>query len=327
MSLPRHKKVLAICGGVGGAKLALGLSRILAPEQLSIVTNTADDFEHLGLHISPDLDTVMYTLAGLNNKAQGWGRADETWSFMEALGQLGGQTWFRLGDKDIATHVQRTGLLAEGKSLSQATRALCKHLGVKHAIAPMSDDPVRTMVKTTQGELAFQHYFVRERCAPKVTGFRFEGIKDARPSEGFAGLLADPELAVIVICPSNPFVSVDPILNLPRVRQALRDSSAVIVAVSPIVGGRAIKGPAAKMMQELNMTTTALSVARHYGDLLHGFVVDNADSALDGDVTALGLQCLVTATVMRSLQDRIDLATAVVSFALSLQQKIAQKNP
>ena len=321
MSLPRHKKVLAICGGVGGAKLALGLSRLLAPEQLSIVTNTADDFEHLGLHISPDLDTVMYTLAGLNNKAQGWGRADETWSFMEALGQLGGQTWFRVGDKDIATHVQRTRLLAEGKSLSQATRILCEHLGVKHAIVPMSDDPVRTLVKTTQGELAFQHYFVRERCTPKVTGFRFQGMEDALPSEGFASLLADPELAVMAICPSNPFVSIDPIMNLPGVRQALRDSSAVIVAVSPIVGGRALKGPAAKMMQELNMTPTALSVARHYGDLLQGFVVDNADSALDGDVTALGLQCLVTATVMRSLQDRIDLATAVVSFALSLQRK------
>lgn len=311
--------VLALSGGVGGAKLALGLAKVLAPPQLTIVANTADDFTHLGLSISPDLDTVMYTLAGINNQQQGWGLANESWQAMDALQTLGGDTWFRLGDRDLATHLERSQRLAAGHSLSAVTAHLCRQLGVEHRIIPMSDDPVRTRLKTTEGELAFQAYFVREQCRPAVKGFYFQGIEQAAPQQQLLELLNSDQLAAIIICPSNPFLSVDPVLNLPGVRAAMQQSQAPVIAVSPIVAGQAIKGPAAKMMAELDMPVTATAVADYYGDLLDGFVIDQSDRALQCEISSRGLEVCCTETIMNDLQDRMALAEAVLSFAANLK--------
>lgn len=312
-------KVLALSGGVGGAKLVLGLAKILAPSELAIVANTADDFEHLGLPISPDLDTVMYTLAGLSNPEQGWGLVDETWQTMAMLRNYAAPTWFQLGDKDIATHLVRRQMLADGKPLSEVTAHLCRRIGVEHSLLPMSDDPVQTWVVTDNGELPFQAYFVRERCQPTARGFRFEGAASARPQAGFMAGLANPQLTAIVVCPSNPFVSIGPILALTGVRAAMAQSVAPVIAVSPIVAGAAIKGPTAKMMQEMNMPVTALAVAEYYGRLLNGFVIDESDAAQAGAIERLGIAVHVTRTVMHSLQDRIDLAQATLAFAAQLK--------
>jgi LPPG:FO 2-phospho-L-lactate transferase len=313
-------RCLALSGGVGGAKLALGLSRVVVGDRLTVIANTGDDFEHLGFYVAPDLDTVMYNLAGLANPTTGWGRENETWSFLETLAGLGGETWFRLGDRDLAVHVERTRRLARGETLSQVTAALCERLGIVPRVAPMTDDPVRTMIGTPGGELAFQHYFVRDRCEPRVSGFRFAGIDTARPSPAFAGVLADPGLEAIVICPSNPFVSIDPILALPGVEAALRDAAAPVIAVSPIIVGAALKGPAAKMMRELRIPVTAVEVARHYTrrDLLDGFVLDRQDEAIAAEVEALGIAVLVSDTVMVSLDDRERLAREVLGLAAAL---------
>jgi LPPG:FO 2-phospho-L-lactate transferase len=308
-------KVLAISGGVGGAKLALGLARAIEPSRLSIVANTADDFEHLGLYIAPDLDTVMYTLAGLNNQQVGWGLAGESWQFLEALEQLGGESWFRLGDRDLATHVYRSQRLAQGATLSMITAELCARLTVAPKLLPMSDDPVRTMVLSEEGELAFQHYFVREQCRPVVKGFRFEGLETARPQPELMALLADQSLAAIVLCPSNPFVSVDPVLALSGVREAMINSPAPVIAISPIVSGLAIKGPAAKMMAELGMPVSALAVAQHYQGLVDHFVLDDGDATLATDIEELGMRVAVTATIMKTLADRERLARFVVALA------------
>ncbi len=307
---------LAISGGVGGAKLALGLSHLLSPAELAIVTNTGDDFDHLGLRICPDLDTVMYTLADLNNKEQGWGLAGETWNFLAALKKFDGETWFQLGDRDLATHVMRTHLLGTGMSLSQVTGELCRYLGVQHAVFPMTDSHVSTGVKLKDGEtLPFQHYFVRDRCEPEVKGFQFTGIQQAEPSAGFSACLKDPELQAVIICPSNPFVSVDPVLALPGIRNQLHEIAAPVIAISPIVGGNALKGPTAKMMQELDMPRSALSVANHYGDLLDGFVLDSVDAELRPQLEDLGIATIATSTVMITLEDRIQLAADTLSFA------------
>lgn len=317
------RRVLALSGGVGGAKLALGLTHHLDAQQLAIVCNTGDDFEHYGLPICPDLDTVMYTLSGRNNSEQGWGLAGESWRTMDALAQLGGETWFRLGDLDFATHLQRGALLRGGSSLSDATRELFARFSVRHPVWPMSDDPVRTRVDSDIGELNFQHYFVREQCRPAVRGFRFDGIERARPQAQFDALLRDSGLAATIICPSNPFVSVDPILQLSGVRAALRASRAPVIAVSPIVGGAAIKGPAAKMFTELNLPSTALAVAEHYvagagGGLLDGFVIDDVDAEFAPAIERLGVKVLATQTVMKTLDDRIALARDVLQFAARL---------
>ncbi len=300
--------VLALTGGVGGAKLALGLAHVLGPEEVVFVVNTGDDFEHLGLHISPDMDTLAYTLADLANPETGWGREGESWGFMESLGKLGGETWFRLGDKDLALHLRRRTLLDEGLTLTEATAEIVRALGVKHRILPMSDDPVRTKVLTPDGPLAFQHYFVRDRCAPTATGFEFDGAAAARlnPRILFDGLDR------IVICPSNPFVSVDPILAVRGMKDAMRKADVPIVAVSPIVGGQALKGPTAKMMRELGVPATTEQVARHYRGLATHFVIDAVDAGAEPAVRALGMATTVAQTVMRSLADRIDLARTVL---------------
>lgn len=310
-------KTVALAGGVGGAKLAYGLALTLPPESLTVIVNTGDDFEHLGLHVSPDLDTVLYTLAGLANPETGWGQRAETWSFMEALAQLGAPTWFRLGDRDLATHVERTRRLRRGETLTHVTAALCAALGVKHHLLPMSDDPVRTWVDTDEGELEFQEYFVHRHCEPRVRAVRFVGVEDARPTP--AVLAALDAASVVVFCPSNPFLSLDPILSVPGLRE--RVARKAVVAVSPIVGGQALKGPAAKLLAELGLQVSAAAVAEHYHDLLTGFVLDEVDAALRLTLEARGLHVLTTDTVMRSDADRARLARETVEFAATLRRR------
>jgi len=304
--------VLALSGGIGGAKLALGLYRILPHGALTVVANTGDDFAHLGLAISPDIDTLLYTLAGIDNPELGWGRRDETWTFMKALGDLGGETWFNLGDGDLATHIERTRRLTAGESLSQITDDFRRRLGIRARLLPMSDDPVRTRLSTAEGWLDFQDYFVRQRCVPLVHEIAFAGAAEARPQPDFLAALADDKLRAVVICPSNPFISIDPILCLPGVHEALRACGAPVIAVSPIIGGKAVKGPTAKMMAELGLPVDAAAVARHYGDILDCYVADEADA---GEVADLGMPVTFTATLMLSLEDREALARAVLEAA------------
>jgi len=313
--------IVALAGGVGGAKLADGLARVVAPGGLTIGVNTGDDFEHLGLHVSPDLDTVMYTLAGRNNTETGWGLAGETWAFMAALERLGGETWFQLGDQDLATHVERTRRLGDGETLSAVTAGLCDRFGIGHPIIPMSDDPVRTLVLTDGGRLAFQDYFVRLRCEPRVTGFEFDGAEAAHPSPALLTVMGSGSITAAIICPSNPYVSVGPILAVPDISRWLGAREFPVVAVSPIVGGRALKGPAAKMMAELGVEVSALAVARHYGGLLDGMVVDRTDEALAPAIEAEGIRVAVTGTIMNSAADRATLAQDVVSFAKTLEAR------
>lgn len=305
-------KFIALTGGVGGAKLASGLAAVLAPEQLLIVANTGDDFEHLGLTICPDLDSVMYALAGINDSRRGWGVKHESWQFLDALKQLNGETWFQLGDRDLATHVMRTHMMAGGSSLSQATLRLTEALGVRHRLVPMSDQTIRTFVKTAQGELPFQQYFVAQRCEPVVTGFHFDGAEQASVQADLARWLGDEQLCGVIICPSNPFVSVDPILALPGLRTTLAAMEIPVLAVSPLIAGRTIKGPAAKMMAELDMPRDSLGVAQHYLGLVTQFVLDEADAALAPAIQALGMQTLVTPTLMRTARDRQALAHTLV---------------
>lgn len=319
IAAPTHQ-VLALSGGVGGAKLADGLARRLAPGRLAIVCNTGDDFEHLGLTICPDIDSVLYRLGGRNDPERGWGLAGESWTVMAALKAIGGEAWFQLGDLDLATHLHRTHLLRRGRTLTEVTRELAAALDIAHAVWPMSDDPVRTIVQCTAGQLPFQHYFVREQCRPAVTGFRFEGIGEARPHPGMMHMLSGTSVEAVIICPSNPFVSVDPILNLPGVRAALKRCGAPVIAVSPIVGGQAIKGPAAKMMQELDMPVSAAAVAAYYGDLLQGMVIDEVDASQAAAIEAAGTPVRVTQTVMNSEADRCMLADVVMSFAASMSK-------
>ena len=306
--------IAALAGGVGGARLAVGLAAVLPPERLTIVVNTGDDFEHLGFTICPDIDTVAYTLAGLNNRELGWGRADETWSFMETLAELGGETWFRLGDRDLALHVERREALSRGESLSHVTAALSRRLGVAHPILPMSDEPVRTIVDSDEGELAFQHYFVRRRCEPAVRGFRFAGAETARPAPGVRALF-DRGLEALVMCPSNPFVSIAPMLAVRGIREALERRRFPVVAVSPIVGGAAVKGPAAKMMRELGLEASAAAVAQHYGDLVDGWIVDERDASEASAIEAGGKAVLVTDTIMTDAAKSAALALEALAFA------------
>jgi LPPG:FO 2-phospho-L-lactate transferase len=315
----RHR-VLALSGGVGGAKLALGLSRILPPGDLTVIANTGDDFEHLGLSISPDLDTLLYTLAGLDNPETGWGQRDESWSFMAALEKLGGEIWFRLGDKDLATHIERTRRLAAGETLSQITDDFRRRLGIATRILPMSDDPVRTQVATAEGVLDFQDYFVRRHCEPAITAIEFRGAREAQPQPEFLAALADPDLRAVIVCPSNPFISIEPILALPGVRAALRRCAAPVVAIAPIIGGRAVKGPTAKMMNELGIEPSAVAAARRYADLLDAYVVDHADAA-----TCAGLDCDVieAKALMETLADRETLARVALEAADRVVEPVA----
>lgn len=304
--------VVALCGGVGGAKLAHGLALALAPQSLSIVVNTGDDFQHLGLRIAPDLDSVMYALAGVSDPVRGWGRRDETWTFMEALRGLGAESWFQLGDADLAVHVERTWRLAAGATLTEVTAHLCAALGITARLLPMSDDPVSTRVLSPEGWLDFQEYFVRRQCQPAVQEFMFAGAVTARPQPQALAALERRDLRAIVICPSNPFVSIEPILAVPGMRAAIQHCGAPVVAVTPIIGGKAVRGPAAKMMSELGLEVTAAAVARRYAELIDGFVVDQADAIPE---PIQGVTFFSAATLMSTVEDRLQLAQAVLRAA------------
>jgi len=305
-------KIVALAGGVGGAKLADGLAQLLPPENLTIVVNTGDDFEHLGLYISPDLDTVCYTLAGLVNPETGWGRREETFHVLENLQKLGGPDWFHLGDRDLATHIERTRRLREGQPLSQITRDFCRAWGVRQPVLPMSDQPVRTMLDTTEdGELAFQEYFVHRKCEPKVKGFRFAGIEMARPAPGVLEMIEQAD--AVVVCPSNPWVSIDPILAVAGLQSAL--AAKLVIAVSPIIGGQTVKGPAAKMYTELGVQPSALAVARHYGKILSGFVLDRVDANLAQNIS---IPTWITNILMKNQDDRRSLAQDVLNLIQTL---------
>ena len=299
-------KIVALAGGVGGAKLAHGLAQILPPEDLTVIVNTGDDFEHYGLYISPDLDTVCYTLAGLANPETGWGRVNETWNVIDNAKKLGGPAWFNLGDQDLGTHLERTRRLKKGDPLSQITRDFCRAWGVKHTVLPMSDQPVRTMVDTDEGELAFQEYFVHRMCEPRVKGFRFDGADSAEPARGTREALQSAD--AVIFCPSNPWVSIDPVLRvLPKIEKP-------VFAVSPIIGGQTVKGPAAKMYRELGIEPSAFAVANHYKNLLKGFVIDKTDIGLIESVKGLNMQTHVTYTLMKSHDDRRQLASEMMDF-------------
>lgn len=308
----RPGSVLALSGGIGGAKLALGLYRVLAPGTLTVAVNTGDDFVHLGLSISPDLDTLLYTLAGFDDPERGWGRRDETWTFMAALGALGGETWFRLGDGDLALNVERTRRLAAGQSLSETSRFFTRQLGVKARLLPMSDDRVSTQVETDAGWIDFQDYFVRQQCRPKVRAVAYRGADTARVQPELLDSLAVPGLRAVVICPSNPLLSVGPMLAMPGLRQALQQCAAPVIAVSPLIAGQAVKGPTAKMMTELGSVPSAGAVARYYDGVIDAYVVDAADG--DCPVPA-GVRTVTAPILMRTLEDRESLARAVLAVA------------
>jgi LPPG:FO 2-phospho-L-lactate transferase len=312
------EKYLALSGGIGGAKLALGLQHCLDKSQLTIVANTGDDFEHLGLAISPDIDTLLYTLADLNNQELGWGRRDESWNFAEASKQIGLDTWFSLGDRDLAIHLYRSQRLREGANLSQIVEELCKRFRIQANIVPMSDSAVRTMVDTNIGTLPFQEYFVKNRCKPIVSDIRFDGIEKARPAQAFLECLDDSNLNAIIICPSNPFLSVNPILSLPSLKEKINAVGKPVIVVSPIVQGKSIKGPTAKLMQELNLECSVETIASLYKDIASAIVIDNADKSAIDDIKSTGLEILSANIIMNNLQDKISLANEVIDFSRSL---------
>ncbi len=300
--------IIALAGGVGGARLAHGLARVLPPGELTVIVNTGDDFEHLGLHISPDPDTVLYTLAELADAERGWGLRGETFHAMEALGRLGGENWFALGDRDLATHIERTRRLAAGDTLSAITADFAARLGISQAILPMSDDAVRTIVHTDAGALPFQDYFVRLHCAPRLISLEFAGAETATPSPALRAAMARADLRGIIICPSNPFLSIGPILAMPGIRSWLAGRRVPCIAVSPLIGGKAVKGPAAKILAELQIETTPRAIALHYQGLIDGLMIDEADAA-----DRFG-ECAVTATLMRDIADRERLAREALAY-------------
>ena len=299
--------IIALSGGIGGAKLALGLSHVLPPEELLIIANTGDDFEHYGLTICPDTDTLLYTLAGLDNPQLGWGRADESWAFMETLASLGGADWFRLGDRDLALHVLRNHRLRAGESLSTITDDFRQRFGIGPRILPMSDDPVRTQIGTDQGWLDFQDWFVRLRAEPLARAVKFAGVEQARPQPVLLEALRAPPRG-IVICPSNPFISIEPILAVPGLRDAIAASGAPVVAVSPIIAGQAVKGPTARMFEALGVMPSAAAVAARYGDLLDGYVMEHGD-----DAAGITPRVFHATTLMRDLADKTALARQVLA--------------
>lgn len=313
----RSPRLVALCGGVGGAKLALGLERLYG-EAVTIVVNTGDDFEHLGLHVSPDIDTVLYTLGGRSDLERGWGRAGETWQFMKALHELGDETWFQLGDLDLAMHVERTRKLRAGTSLTAVTRDVAARFGIAATILPMSDDRVETTVITPDEALPFQRYFVEKQCTPVVQRVEFRGAERAKAADAVIAALQDPALDAIVICPSNPYLSVDPILSVGNLRSALKQAQVPIIAVSPLIGGAAVKGPTAKIMAEIGVPANSRAMAAHYAGLIDGIIIDESDRA---DAAMLDLPVCVAPTLMRNLDDKVGLARTCTEFAMQLKAR------
>lgn len=303
-------RVVVLTGGVGGAKLVRGLTQVVPADRITAIVNTADDFWHLGLWISPDVDTLLYTLSGQSNREQGWGRQEESWTFMEALRSLGAEDWFALGDGDLALHVLRTQRRSAGRTLSAITRDFAQAWGIATEILPMSDDPVSTTVLTDQGELPFQRYFVERRCTPTVLSLRFDGADYARPSTRVIDVISDPATRAILIAPSNPYVSIDPILAIPGIRDALAAASAPVVAVTPIIAGKAVKGPTAKMMKDFGLEVSPATIAAHYTDVIDGLLADERDRG-----SALPLCHAFADTLMANLNDRARVARAALQLA------------
>ncbi|MFC3225724.1 2-phospho-L-lactate transferase [Marinibaculum pumilum] len=310
--------VVLLSGGVGGARMARGLAAALPAGALKILVNTGDDFDHYGLRICPDLDTVTYTLGGVSDEARGWGRRDESWAFLDSLGALGGETWFQLGDRDLALHVLRSWMLRQGSRPTEVAAHMAARFGIGAALLPMADEPVATMLETDQGLLSFQDYFVRHRSGPRVLSVRFDGAAQAAPTAELRAALADPALEMIVIAPSNPFLSIDPILAVPGLRDALSGAGVPVVAVSPIVGGAAVKGPLAAILEGYGLAVSPASIAAHYRGLLDGFVIDEADAALAGGFGADAPPVLVTGTMMTGPEASRRLADAVLAFGRDL---------
>ena len=313
--------IVALAGGVGGAKLADGIARSSSSPGLTVIVNTGDDFSLYGLKISPDLDTVCYTLAGIEQPKTGWGRAGETWETLEELRKLGGPDWFSLGNRDLATHLERTRRLKSGESLSRVTADFIQTWGAGAEVIPMSDDSVPTIVLTDQGELAFQEYFVQLACEPAVSGFIYQGAEKAQPAPGIIRAIKSADL--IVICPSNPWVSIEPILAVPGIRSALEEQT--VIAISPIIGGKAVKGPAAKMYREMGISPSAAAVAQHYGELLDGFVIDKQDQQLIIEIEGIStnpLKIFCTDTWMKTREDRVRLAGEVLNFGQRLLKEV-----
>ena len=303
-----------LSGGVGGAKLVLGLSRTLNNEDFMTIVNTGDDFVHLGLKICPDIDTIIYTLAELVDQERGWGLKDESWNFLDKTKLLGGEGWFNLGDKDLATHVYRTQRLAKGEDLTSITKNLASSFGVEAKLVPMTNDIVSTVVETPEEDLAFQHYFVRDRCLPTVKGFRFEGVKSSVINPLIQEYAGANDKSAVLLAPSNPFVSIDPILSVPAMTDKLVGMKGPKIAISPIINSKAVKGPAAKMMQELGVPSTSIEIANHYKGLIDAIVIDHADAPLSEKIEDLGIKVFTTNTVMHSLNEKITLANECLNF-------------
>lgn len=313
-------EVIALTGGVGGAKLCLGLADHLPSGRLACVVNTADDFVHLGLHVSPDLDTLLYTLAGCANTELGWGRQEETWTFMQVLGQLGGPTWFRLGDGDLAVHVERTRRLAAAETLTQVAAHLAGRFGVSTRVLPMTDDTIRTFVHTDEGPLEFQEYFVARRAMPRVQRIEYRGAAAARPTTAVDAAFRSSRLRAIVVCPSNPYLSIGPILAVPGISDLLRSALVPVIAVSPLIGGEAVKGPTAKLMRELRIEPTPAAIATHYDGLIDGLIIDDADRSW---AEYCRVPTFLTSTLMVSRDDKARLARQVLEFATQLSTRKA----
>ncbi len=303
-------QVVALAGGVGAAKFLSGLVRVMPADDLTIVVNTGDDFHWMGLYVCPDLDTVTYTLAGLANPQTGWGIRDDSYRVLGRLKNLGSEAWFQIGDLDLATHIYRTEQLRSGRSLSDITRHFCELSGIPSRILPMSDSLVPTLVHTAEGTLPFQEYFVKRRCGPSVLGFTFQGIEDARPAPGVIEALEAAQ--AVIICPSNPFISIGPILAVPGLRETLRRIQARIAAITPIIAGAAVKGPTAAMLKELGFSVSAAGVAKLYSDFIDVFVLDRRDEPLRAEIEALGMSVRTASTLMDSDEARTGLARRVM---------------
>ena len=316
-----NNNILALSGGVGGAKLCLGLDRISSQPSLTIIANTGDDFKHLGLYISPDIDTLIYTLSGINNLTTGWGRNDETWNTHSMLEKFGIENWFQLGDKDLALHLYKNEQMTMGLSLTEITQTIAQQFGLRSRILPMTDEMVQTMIDSNMGLLSFQEYFVKNRSKPTIKNISFAGSKEAKTSPELQQVMQGTDFDVIVICPSNPYLSIDPILSIDEIKTFIQSSTQPVIAVSPIVKGAAIKGPTAKIMEEFNIPTSVTSIAEHYHSLIDGLVIDNKDDTQAIQIESMGIQVKVTNTIMKNDQDKIQLAQDVVAFAESINTK------
>ena len=314
-------KILALSGGVGGAKLSWGLDQIAAKDTLTIIANTGDDFIHLGLYISPDSDTLIYTLAGVNDPKKGWGRAYETWKTHSALGVLGIENWFQIGDKDLALHFLRNELREKGLRLTEITQSIAQQFGLKSRILPMSDDPVLTIIESDIGCLPFQEYFVKHQSKPSIRKISFEGSAKATISPELKSTIENNEFAAIIFCPSNPYLSIDPILSIKEIKSYIQSSAAPVIAVSPIVAGKALRGPAAKIMNEMGIPVSVTSVAQHYQPLIDGLIIDERDKTMASEIQSMGIEVEVTNTIMKTDADKVQLAQDLIAFSQKFNTK------